>query len=435
MITKSLSLIQIFAIFFVSGALFLILFSAPRNIDAVRRTIQKPANNLGLIGYWSFNEGTSTRATDFSGRGNYGTLLTDGAALPTWVNGKRGKGISLNGTDQQVDMGDIAVMDGLTAVTVSAWIKASSANANDGNFPIIAGKSSCGQANPDGPFQIFLSSGRNPQFIAYAQDNTTIGAGDFVTDVDDGNWHFLVGAYDGDFIYMWVDGVLVHSNDVATYTLSSTANTFEVGGDCNGSFRHYDGAVDEVRAYNRALSPTEIVALGKTGAVKFNSSSVSLQKGSSLENGLVGLWTFDGGDTSWTSDTTGTTRDRSGNNNTGTFTSMNRRTAVDGGKLGQAMTFDGTNDLCRHTQSSTVRLRTHRSFHACCLDQCFDGWRRSSLNEIWFIYWILFSVCGWLPRRDRSVHLFDGSKWPRRTCTYRLRYRDGARVASCSGSE
>jgi hypothetical protein len=58
-------------------------------------SLQKPPNNLGLVGYWSFNEGTGTKATDFSGNSNTWTLT----AGPMWTNGKRGKALSFDGSD------------------------------------------------------------------------------------------------------------------------------------------------------------------------------------------------------------------------------------------------------------------------------------------------------------------------------------------------
>ncbi|MDE1975233.1 MAG: LamG domain-containing protein, partial [Patescibacteria group bacterium] len=56
----------------------------------------------------------------------------------------------------------------------------------------------------------------------------------------------------------------------------------------------------------------------------------------------VGYWTFDGKDTVWTSSTTATTLDKSGNNNTGTLNGMNQATSVVIGKIGQALKFDGS---------------------------------------------------------------------------------------------
>src|SRR5450830_343970 len=75
------------------AAISVVVFGAPAADASV---IQTPPNNIGLVGYWSFNEGTSTKATDFSGHGNNGTL--SGSTLPTWVAGKLGGALSFDGT-------------------------------------------------------------------------------------------------------------------------------------------------------------------------------------------------------------------------------------------------------------------------------------------------------------------------------------------------
>ena len=63
-----------------------------------------------------------------------------------------------------------------------------------------------------------------------------------------------------------------------------------------------------------------------------------------LAGGLVGMWTFNGADTTWSSATAGTTNDLSGNGNTGTMTNMSRTTSPAPGISGQALSFDGTDD-------------------------------------------------------------------------------------------
>ena len=40
----------------------------------------------GLVGYWRFENGSGTTATDLSGNGNHGTLTTDDTGLPAWSN-------------------------------------------------------------------------------------------------------------------------------------------------------------------------------------------------------------------------------------------------------------------------------------------------------------------------------------------------------------
>jgi hypothetical protein len=76
-----------------------------------------------LVGYWSFNDGTGTVATDFSGNGNTGSVI----GAPTWINGKRGTALSFDGNDDYIDVGDPS--DGsldfgtATDFSISAWVK------------------------------------------------------------------------------------------------------------------------------------------------------------------------------------------------------------------------------------------------------------------------------------------------------------------------
>jgi hypothetical protein len=42
------------------------------------------SSESGLVGYWRFENGTGTTATDLSGNGNHGTLTTDDTGLPVW---------------------------------------------------------------------------------------------------------------------------------------------------------------------------------------------------------------------------------------------------------------------------------------------------------------------------------------------------------------
>jgi hypothetical protein len=97
------------------------VFSAPAAHASV---IQTPPNNIGLVGYWSFNEGTSTIAHDFSGNGNNGTL--SGSTLPAWTNGKLSKALQFD-RNGSVNLGHNSSLDSST-FTVSFWIKQTSIN-------------------------------------------------------------------------------------------------------------------------------------------------------------------------------------------------------------------------------------------------------------------------------------------------------------------
>jgi hypothetical protein len=106
--------------------------------------------------------------------------------------------------------------------------------------------------------------------------------------------------------------------------------------------RFAKGFIDDVRIYNRVLSPDEIKRLYKIGGtVKIGTSMAT----DSLSRGLVGWWTFDAKDVSGS--VTGTTPrqmyDRSGNSNVGKYWNATGSPPVIG-KLGQALSFDGVDD-------------------------------------------------------------------------------------------
>src|SRR5450759_5412343 len=73
----------------------------------------------GLVGYWKFDEGTGTNATDSSGMGNNGTL-TNG---PTWTTGKVGGALSFDGTDDYVNVPDNPSLDMSGNLTIEFWHK------------------------------------------------------------------------------------------------------------------------------------------------------------------------------------------------------------------------------------------------------------------------------------------------------------------------
>lgn len=301
-----------------------LLFFALPNTAWAATAVLKPPNNLGLVGYWPMNEATSTIAGDFSGNGYGGTL--SGATIPSWIMGKLGQALNFNGSTSYIDVGTTPSALNLTGdLTVSAWIKPNSAG--EGNFGRIIDSMNTGSNGI--AFEINASNGLGFQQVV--NSNTNI--------LTFGQWQHVVVTLSGTTVTFYVNGASAGSGTQSPP--ASTAENFVIGNRMAGD-RTFDGGLDDVRIYSRALSASEVLALYKSAATRSVSSSKTLTRGSSLEVGLVGLWTFDGGDVNWTSDTAGFVYDRSGNNNTGTLTSMTRTGSVAIGKLGQGMLFDGS---------------------------------------------------------------------------------------------
>ena len=119
----------------------------------------------GLIGYWKLDEGSGTLTVDSSGNGNTGTIN----GTPTWTTGKNGAALLFSdaGGSYYLDMGNITAMNGLTAITVSAWVKSSSVGANAGEHH-FTDKSACDGGS--GPFELGVNmtgGTNNAEFVVY----------------------------------------------------------------------------------------------------------------------------------------------------------------------------------------------------------------------------------------------------------------------------
>ncbi|MFA4831666.1 MAG: hypothetical protein WC618_05915, partial [Patescibacteria group bacterium] len=75
---------------------FLVFFSAFAFVQPAYGAITiRPALNLGLVGYWSMDEGYGNKAYDQSGNGNTGTL-TQMNLSSVWQDGKLGRALNFD---------------------------------------------------------------------------------------------------------------------------------------------------------------------------------------------------------------------------------------------------------------------------------------------------------------------------------------------------
>ncbi len=277
----------------------------------------------GLVGLWSFDgpDVSGTTASDRSGNGNTGTL-TNG---PVVAAGKLGQALSFDGVNDYVSVPDSNSLDLTDAITISAWFYARTIT-DDG---IIAKRDYSGGEIAN--YQIQLDSS-NLYFTFFNGSYRSVNYPS--SNIQLNRWYHVVATYDRSNEKLYVNGVLVAS---VAQTLAMLANSVPVSiGQVvrpinGGGFAPWDGSLDDVRVYNRALGAQEVSDLYQLGAATFQAS-----QNATLTDGLVGLWSFDGPDVSGT-----TAYDRSGNGNTGTLTNG---PVVAAGELGQALSFDGVND-------------------------------------------------------------------------------------------
>lgn len=292
------------------------LWFAPFTVDAA--TLARPANNLGLVGYWTFDGADMVpNVRDRSGNANHGNLY--GQTSTTTVLGKIGQALSFDGADDYVGMANSTVWDFSGPFSISVWIK------RTGALNSFAGLVTRGTNDPY-PWGLRFRSGILELYI-----NSSAGSYSFTPAL--GEWYHVVALWNGTHTLIYIDGVEVSQIAQAS---GPTANDdpIYIGTDyIPGNDRHFPGVIDDVRLYNRALSVGEIKNLYNSAATKFSTS----QSSSGLQNGLVGHWTFDG------KDMTSNVKDASGLGNNGRLQGQVATTTVIG-KIGQALSFDGVND-------------------------------------------------------------------------------------------
>jgi hypothetical protein len=283
----------------------------------------------GLVGFWSFDgqDMAGNTAFDRSGQGNNGTLTSGAKQI-----GRIGQALELDGNNNHVNLGNPPVLRFTSSFSISAWAKADTFPNTDSD---IVNKFSGGI---DGYVFTVSKDNVRPQLLFYLGTNSNSGRYSSQTIVP-GSWYHFVGVYNSQqqTLDVYINGARDNEDLIAPVPASivDSGTDAAIGDDFDFGFRTWDGLIDEVRIYNRALSPDEIRRLYNMGATfKINKPS-----GAGLEQGLVGYWTFDGQHMGTTS-----VHDISGQNNTGWLINGPRKVA---GKLGQALDFDGVNDYVR----------------------------------------------------------------------------------------
>ncbi len=304
--------------------------------SAVKKTtIANTPSNTGLVGYWSFEDGSGTRAEDFSPTGTNTGTLTNG---PTWVDGKIGKALSFNGSSMYVDAGNGTPLQITGTITISSWVKTTDLSGTQNRGIAAKYRNQTGYVNQRA-YEFYQNNNTDKFGFAISVDGTGVSkAVETTTTISTGIWYHVVTVFvPSESIKMYLNGVLDTTDTTSIpASINNSSAPLWIGAqyDLTNSGLYFPGSIDEVRIYNRALSQSEIADLYQQGGT--GKTTVNASQNNQLTSGLVGLWSFNGSDLSGT-----TAYDRSGQGNNGTLTNG---PSVYPGKVGQALNFDGTND-------------------------------------------------------------------------------------------
>ncbi|MEA3226452.1 MAG: LamG domain-containing protein, partial [Planctomycetota bacterium] len=205
-----------------------------------------------LAGYWRLDETSGTTAFDSSGNGNDGTLVGD----PQWVPGRLGGALEFDGSGDYVEFANNTNFDIPVNITVACWIKV---NLFDKTWQAIV-------TNGDGSWRVHRSSSSSN--IAWGTSGLSPTDLTGTTDVSTGEWFHIAAVYDGTQKLLYIDGNLDASSN-STGNINNSSYGVNIGENDQATGRHFDGLIDDVRIYRRALRDTEILGVMSGGGAEY----------------------------------------------------------------------------------------------------------------------------------------------------------------------
>jgi hypothetical protein len=216
------------------------------------------AQPSGLVAAYSFNEGVGTTVADSSGNSNTGTI--SGAV---WTSaGKFGSALVFDGTSARVTVPNASSLQLTTGMTLEAWVNPTAVT---GAWRDVVYK-----GNDDYYLEATSPDGGVPAAGGTFSNYPLYGIAVLAPNI----WTHLAVTYDGATLRLYVNGTQVAAR-AQTGLIQTSTNPLSVGGDSiYGQF--FQGAIDEVRVYNTALTPAQVQADMNTAVASGPSSPTNL---------------------------------------------------------------------------------------------------------------------------------------------------------------
>ncbi len=209
----------------------------------------------GLVGLWHFNEATGITAKDASVNHNNG-IVADG----TWTTGVRGAALHFDGVDDHVVIPEIPEYNHNQSVTVMAWVKwavdpetagepwANLVSKHENQWMLQHSGDAIGSPYTNAYFEFALRTNDTRQWVWS------------VTEPVANQWYHVCGVFDtlSSQLSIYINGTLENST-VLNGTIEERTNHITVGcRDFGGFDRFFEGDIDEVMIFDRALASGEV---------------------------------------------------------------------------------------------------------------------------------------------------------------------------------
>ena len=227
----------------------------------------------GIVGFWHMDEpqwtGAIGEVRDETGM-NHGTA-ENGAT--TTSDAKYGRAGLFDGINDYVKVPDSDSLDITDAITIELWTKIDDAGSDiwPNQYWISRGTGAYDEAPNNTYLFYIINGGDDPtgykDYIVFSLSDGSSFYSTYVSSelrmnaFDPNKWYHLVATWDGTTIKIYKNGVhIVDADRSFSGSINSLSANLNIGRHTDGT-RYFDGRIDELRIWERALSPTEIEIL------------------------------------------------------------------------------------------------------------------------------------------------------------------------------
>ncbi len=194
----------------------------------------------GLVGYWPF----CGNANDASGNGNNGTV--NDATLTSDRFGNANSAYSFDGVDDYIDLGSY-ILNSPQEYTIDLWAKF-----NNSTFSYLFGQAT------NGEIQIQLDGSGNIKSWTKLTNGGNVSAGTSIPDYS--NWHHVTAIFNNNtkILQFIIDGNVYTSTIPNNVNIQNFNGPALFGRQSNVNANFFNGLLDDVKIYNRALTLSEV---------------------------------------------------------------------------------------------------------------------------------------------------------------------------------
>lgn len=207
----------------------------------------------GLIAWWRLNGDATTAVGDANGTA-INTVPTTGQ------NGEEGGALSFNGVSSYINIPHQSSLNLGNPMSISAWVRPTNISSRHAIFSTRSNNST-----DSWQIDVGIGSGGAGR-VGVSKQGVWIWDSVNGT-ITQNDWHHIVYVRSSASTSgtMYVNGSAVSASQTSTTTIANNSDPKRIGQGTSGT-QYFQGALDDIRLYNRAISVFEITSLYNEGA-------------------------------------------------------------------------------------------------------------------------------------------------------------------------